>query len=138
MEDLTQALQDILGTKEGQEKLKEIMQMLGGGDGNIDMSLFSELLSGASGSNKQQENAQTAANGFDLGGLDMQMLLNLKKMMEGMNGHDKHTDLIRALKPLLRPERQKKADNAIKILKLLSLWPMLKESGMLDEFFPNL
>ena len=39
-----------------------------------------------------------------------------------------------ALKPHLREERQKKVEKAVKMLKLLSIWSMLKESGMLKDF----
>lgn len=131
MDDLNQALQDILGTEEGQEKLKELTQMLSSGDGGIDMSVLSGLLGGDSPSKEDSNPGKEESEdpGFDIG-----MILKAKKIMEGASGRDKNADLIRALKPLLRPERQKKADSAIKILKLISIWPMLKESGLLDDF----
>ena len=47
MEDLTQALQDILGSKEGQEKLKNVADMLGAGEGKgLDLSSLGSLFGG--------------------------------------------------------------------------------------------
>ena len=43
------------------------------------------------------------------------------------NGKDKRCELIEALKPNLSQHRRQKADDAIKILKLLEILPMLSE-----------
>ncbi len=50
-----------------------------------------------------------------------------------LSADDDRTALIKALKPLLSEPRQKKADDAIKILRLLQLLPLLRESGMLNN-----
>ncbi len=46
---------------------------------------------------------------------------------------DDRTALIKALKPLLSEQRQKRADEAIKILRLMQLLPLLRESGILNN-----
>ena len=46
----------------------------------------------------------------------------------------KDAELQLALKPHLKEERQKKVDKAVKILKLLSIWSVLRDSGMLKDF----
>ena len=46
---------------------------------------------------------------------------------------DPDAALLLALKPHLRAERQKKVEKAVKMLKLLSMWTLLKESGMLKD-----
>ena len=40
--------------------------------------------------------------------------------------------LLRALRPLLRENRQKRVDEALRIMRLLSLWPVLQQSGLLQ------
>ncbi|HCH28078.1 MAG TPA: hypothetical protein DEW35_01075 [Ruminococcaceae bacterium] len=47
---------------------------------------------------------------------------------------DKRTALLSALRPNLSPEKQKKVDTAIKLLKLIDMLPLLKESGILNLF----
>jgi hypothetical protein len=46
---------------------------------------------------------------------------------------DKNSELLLALKPHLSAERQQKVDKAIKLLKLIAVWNMAKESGLLDN-----
>lgn len=59
------------------------------------------------------------------------MLGNLGKLSSALSHDDERTALIRALKPMLSEPRQQKADEAIKILKLLQLLPLLRDSGLL-------
>lgn len=49
-----------------------------------------------------------------------------------MNSDDDRIRLIEALKPLLSEGRQKKADEAEKMLRLMSALPALKDSGLLN------
>lgn len=50
-----------------------------------------------------------------------------------MNRTDKNEELLYALKPHLSPERQKKTDKAVKMLKLFNVLKTAKESGLLSE-----
>lgn len=59
------------------------------------------------------------------------ILSNLGMLSKALSGDDDRTALIKALKPMLSDERKQKADEAIKILKLLQLMPLLQESGLL-------
>lgn len=45
---------------------------------------------------------------------------------------DSRVQLISALRPHLSEERKKRADTAIKILKLLDLLPLIKDSGLMN------
>ena len=47
---------------------------------------------------------------------------------------DERCALIKSLRPMLSEQRRKKADEAIKLLKLASIIPLLKESGILKDF----
>ena len=61
--------------------------------------------------------------------------LDLKAISKLMaRGDDARTQLIQSLKPMLSSARQQRAEEAIRLLHLISLLPALKESGILDQF----
>ena len=55
-----------------------------------------------------------------------------KTLFEENGGVDDRTRLLNALKPYLSEKKQAKADNAIKLLKIIELWPLIKDSGMFN------
>ncbi|MDD6021588.1 MAG: hypothetical protein ACI4GA_08280 [Acutalibacteraceae bacterium] len=67
------------------------------------------------------------------GGIDPKTVSNIASVMSKLNGagSDPRCQLISALKPMLSPERRQRADEAIRILKLIDLIPVLKDSGLL-------
>lgn len=80
----------------------------------------------ASQSSNINNTALPANLGFD--NIDFDMIMKAKKIFDTMNNtKDKNVDLILALKPHLRPETQNRADQAMKILKLFDILPLLRE-----------
>lgn len=113
MDDLSQKLNQILSDPESMEKVR---QMAEGFLGNN--SSFSQ----------QSENKNTNGENFPSGeeiGAIMSVLTKLKNQ-----GEDNRTHLLNSLKPYLSESRQSKAENAIKILKLLEILPLIKDSGL--------
>ena len=111
MEDISKALNEILGSEEGRKNLQSVASMLG-------VQLPEEP--GASQGEKR--------NGLQPTGVDADTLMKISQLMQRMNSDDKNTQLLRALKPHVHD--QKKIDEAIRIMQLLSLLPMLGEYGM--------
>lgn len=68
-------------------------------------------------------------------GLDPGMLLKLLGLFETFNRPSDNERFLLALKPLLREENRAKIDSAIRLLKLFSLLPVLKEAGLLERLF---
>lgn len=64
---------------------------------------------------------------------DMSGFLKIAGMVSSMNRSDKNTELLLALKPHLREDKQKKIDKAVKLLKLIALWETAKENGLLND-----
>ena len=63
-------------------------------------------------------------------GIDPEMLRRIARMMQAMQSHtDERSALIRALKPYLSAPRQKKAEEAMQLLRMLDILPMLQENG---------
>ena len=105
------------------------------------------VLGGMGGEKPKQENQpkskqeQTQFNLDDvlsnMGGLgslgmpDLSQLSAIVPILQAFNSHDERLDFINALKPLLSKERQKKADEATKLVKLMSVLPLLRERGIM-------
>lgn len=66
-------------------------------------------------------------------GLDPEMLLRMLSLFEVFNQPSDNERFLLALKPLLREENRPKIDSAVRLLKLISLLPILRQSGMLDK-----
>ncbi len=73
--------------------------------------------------------SQTGGNAF--GFPDMNMLSSLAPVLQAVNSKDDRVEFINALRPLLSNDRRKKADEAVKIVRLLSVLPLLKERGLM-------
>ena len=62
---------------------------------------------------------------------DLSQLSAIVPILQAFNSKDERLDFINALKPLLSEERQKKADEATKLVKLMSVLPLLRERGIM-------
>lgn len=82
-------------------------------------------------------NTEEEQNNFDFSSIDFNMIMMLGQVMESLNKQDENTNLLLALKPLIQEKKQKKIDTAINILKIISLLPLLKESGLLGGLFSD-
>ncbi len=87
---------------------------------------LAQLLGGGSSSQSGQP------DGGDLfGGLDIAKLAGLASSLKNSGSDDQNIRFILALRPLLSAKKQARADNAIKILRLLNLLPLIKASGII-------
>ena len=78
--------------------------------------------------NTPQQSGVPALAGLGLDDIDFNMIMKAKTIFEKMNNtSNKNVDLIMALKPHLSPETQNKADQAMRILKLFEVLPLLRE-----------
>ena len=105
--------------------ISTLLGVLGSGGGSAD--------TGSSG------NTESGGNGlFDELDLDPEMLLKLLEIFSKLNEPDKNAALLTALRPLLREENRPKLDRAARILKLLNILPLLRDSGLTDGLFRNI
>ncbi len=84
-----------------------------------------------SGESEPNEGKQGEKHGGLFDGLDPEMLLGLMSAFDALSKTDDNERFLMSLKPLLREENRAKVDTAVKLLKLLSLLPLLKDSGLL-------
>ncbi len=100
------------------DNIEELLRTLAGDDDNCSEST---------------ESAGASEGGGLFGDLDPSMLLTIMSLFESMNSQTDNEKFLLALKPLLREENRAKIDTAVKFMKLFSLLPLIKDSGMLGK-----
>lgn len=120
MDDLMAKIQEVLSDEESLKQLNELAS-----------SLFSSSENEADTNNddisaKDQRSSDSSAD------FDVRKLLMIGQVMNSVS-NDKNTDLLLALRPLLKEDRRERVDRAVKMLKLFAVWSVLKESGILDD-----
>lgn len=87
-------------------------------------------LAAAFSSNSGNGGPSSAGAENPLAGVDINMLMKLQQVFQSMNVNDKNTQLLLALKPHFSERRRARVDQAISMMRLFSMLPMLKESGL--------
>lgn len=128
MDDMTAKIKEILSDEESMKQLNELAQMFS----SSDESESSKKDVDAGKRNNDKINKPSLNN--DMLGFDISKLMQIQQIMSKTE-NDKNADLLLALKPLLKKERQERVDKAVKVLRLLAVWSILKESGLLNDFF---
>ena len=118
MEDMLGKMQELLSDPESMQQISELADMLRSETGDVPPPSDGECSSDAGG-------------GLPF---DPMMLLKLGELWQDSQKQDDNTALLLALRPHLQSERREKVDRAVKLLKLLTIWNTLKESGMLQNF----
>lgn len=106
LSDAVDMLKNMLGSEEGQQQIQGIVSMLGGeSSGNAQ-----------SESSENSENSENKPSNFNAD--DAEMMMKLQKVMSAAKSAEngREAAFLRALAPLLRPERRDKLNNAVKIL----------------------
>lgn len=116
-------INDILKDEESLRQLSELAEMLRTGDFSGESSV------GDCSKGTEEENSVNSGNMPD-----MEMMLKISSLAGAMNSSDKNTELLMALRPHLSSNGQQRLDRAVKILKLISVYEMAKESGILNNF----
>lgn len=117
MEDLGQQLQHMLSDPQSLQQLQGLLRSLGQGTSEAPPPPATQTALGAPG--------RAGLTPQALG-----LVTKLAPLLGQASQEDDATRLLRALRPLLGEARQKKVDEAIKILQLMRLLPLLKESGL--------
>lgn len=117
MDDIMDKIQEVLSDEESMKMINELASSMFSSDDQSDE---------VEPDNNREESSD---DGFNLG--NMMAIMSLLGSAE----NDKNAELLIALKPLLKEERQAKVDKAVKMLKLYSVWTILKDSGMLSDIF---
>ena len=112
MNELMDKLQSVLNDEESMKQVRELADMLSGGE---------------TGSASPASDAQSSS----VPPIDPMLLMKIQGIMSQASKPDKNIDLLMALRPLLKDENKQKLDRIVKLFRLVSLYPAIKESGIL-------
>lgn len=117
MDELTAKLSEILNDPESMNKVRAMAE-----------NLFSD--------SDEEEKCQSPTLFDGAGDFSPDDISRFMKIFSRLNSKEKDTrsDLLLALKPHLSEEKQQRVDSAVKILRLLELLPLIKESGLINFF----
>ena len=101
-------LTELLNDPEGMERIKNVASSLFGGSDN-----------------KSSPKVEEPQASF-MPDIDPMMIIQLMSAFNN-NENDNRANLLLALKPHLSPQRQERVDSAVKLLKLVSLMPLVKQ-----------
>lgn len=118
MDDIIGKINDVLSDEESRKQLSELLQM---------------FMSGEVNDAESGEECETANEEQTSDMPDFSSILKLTGIMSAYSQNDKNSELLLALKPHLSEEKQKRVEKAVKILKLIAVWNVAKESGAIDE-----
>lgn len=134
MDDISSRINQILSDPQSMQQLQTLAQSLGlsapaetavpppSPSGGIDMNQLGALLS-QFGLGQQQQAPPPPS-------IDMNSILQIQKAMQLFANGNKNVELLRSLRPLLSERRQQKVDDAVRIMQLIQMLPMLKEAGL--------
>ena len=120
MDDLTEKLIKMLGSKENIEKIKNFSKVLK--DENLNSENTSETLN--------EEDSQNGLQDFPADTLNI--VMKLMPILSSINKEDKNTKFLGALRPLLSEKRQKKLDESMKMMQMMKVLPLFKEQGIFN------
>lgn len=117
MDDLSEKISELLSDPQSMEKIRTLAGMFGaGGQSESEQQPPPE----------QQAQAHTQAQGNGMP-FDDEMLQKMQRAFALMRKDDPRVSLLLALKPNLSEERRRKVDEAVHLLRLVNLLPLLQE-----------
>lgn len=151
MDDLNQQISQFLSNPDNMRQLQGMMSSLGLGGATgqgasdpapspapapvsaqtPDLSALAGALGALGGMNASPAPQPQALPGADT----LAMVTRLAPLLGQLNREDDSTRLLRALRPMLSEDRRQKVDEAVKILQLMRLLPLLREMGGLPGLF---
>lgn len=144
MDDLSQKIDSLLNSPEGMQKIQAAMAALGqsapstGADAaqppptaesSGDVNLLTQLLGGLGGSSVPEPPKAAEPSSASLP--DLSKIMQLMPLLSSLNKEDENTTLLKALRPYLHGEREKRVDDAIQMMKVMKLVPLLTDQKKL-------
>lgn len=140
MDDISAMLNQFLSNEENVKQLSELASSMGLGGQNSqnnnssekndnaqnNLSGLMQLLGSSASDNKKAEQPPSETPNMP----DINQIMKLQKIFSSFSKEDENILLLKALRPHLQEKNRKKVDDAIKIMQLISVLPMIKETGL--------
>ena len=134
MDGMTEKIEQFLSDPSAISQIQQVLSSLGSQDpdssGGLDLSSLFGMFSG--GGMQNDDSSPTMGGLGSLGGLgDLGGIASLLGSFQN-NDNNENAVLLLALRPFLSSGRQKRVGEAVQLMKILALLPLLKESGLLS------
>lgn len=128
-EDMGEKIARLLSSPEGMAKIRSAMAAFGGGDSPAAAAAAPAATPAAAAEPPipAVPKPDTAGGGLP----DAAALTRLLPLLGSLNKDDDDTRLLQALRPYLHGEREQRLDEAVKLLRLSHLLPLLQAQGVL-------
>lgn len=129
MSEMMQKMSEMLKSNEMPDNLKSILNSLTSNQNNS--SSPQENASNATAS----QNDQNSSDSFEMPNIDLGTMLKMKSIIDSMNKqqNDPRANLLRSLKPYLKPSRKEKVDQYIKLFSMGKVFEVLNPLGGKEE-----
>ncbi len=140
MEDISDAINSLLKNPDIMQQVQALSGMIGNEQNtNNKTSNTADLVSLLSGFiDKQNEENPEPQDSAEAPGVNPELIGTISKLapiLSSVKQEDKNTYLLNSLRPFLSDARKKKLDESIKILQLIKIIPLLKDTGILNNLF---
>ena len=122
MDDLAEKLSGILNDPESMAQVRKMAEGLFSESKDSSETTGGNILGNLLGSGGETSSADMP---------DVNAIMRIVSLLKN-SGNDSRSGLLLALRPHLSEERRERVDKAVKILKLVSVMPLLKEQGLLN------
>ena len=118
-EALNEKLQALLSSPDSMARIQSLMSSLGGGDLPFALPQPEKQ--------PESESKSEAATAASPAMPDLSMLTKLMPLLGNLNKENEDTRLLRSLKPYLHGDREKRLDDAIRMMQLAQFMPLLQQ-----------
>lgn len=137
MGDMMQKMSDMLKNNQIPDNVKEMLNNLASNSSNTSSSDASSSSSDSNSANNNFsfddffKNASSGNSQNDMPNFDVGMMLKMKSIMDSMNKeqNDPRANLLKSLKPYLKPSRKEKVEQYIKLFSMGKVFEMMGSFG---------
>lgn len=128
MSEMIQKMSEMLKNNEIPDSVKSIMNNLANQSNSNNSSEFSDAKVNSSNTNSSTENSNSS---FDMPNIDLETMMKMKSVIDSMNKqqNDPRANLLRSLKPYLKPSRKEKVDQYIKLFSMGKVFEVFNPLG---------
>ncbi|MBP3242425.1 MAG: hypothetical protein J6L99_01065 [Ruminococcus sp.] len=116
------------------DMMGKLSELLSDGESVRQISELAKMFMDETGTQPGQGDESGSSESPQEPGFDIGKVMQLTSLAGAMSQKDPNTDLLLALRPHLSPEKQQRVDKAVRLLKLLAVFSVAKENGLLKDF----
>ena len=131
MSEMMQKMSEMLKNNEIPDNIKSIMNNLASSSNSNNSSNQSKESSISENSFNGNSSQESSNNSSDMPNIDLGTMLKMKSIIDSMNQqqNDPRANLLRSLKPYLKPSRKEKVDQYIKLFSMGKAFEILNPLG---------